>query len=275
MIVEVGGVRFGNDLPIALVAGPCVIEDGTETLEIAREVARVAAARGVGAVFKASYEKANRQSGESFRGPGLAEGLRILARVKAETGLPILTDVHRPADAESAAAVADLLQIPAFLCRQSDLVEAAAATGRTLNVKKGQFMDPAAMRSIVEKAAAARPAGSQAGVLLTERGTTFGYGDLVVDMRGLETMKALAPVLFDATHSVQRPGRGAEGGASGGDRAFVPALARAAAAVGIAGIFVEVHPDPARARSDAATQWPLDRLGSLLDEILAVDRALP
>jgi 2-dehydro-3-deoxyphosphooctonate aldolase (KDO 8-P synthase) len=264
--VCVGSAAIGGGGPLALIAGPCVIESREMVLEIARLVARVGKEFGIPAVFKASFDKANRQSLDSFRGLGMEEGLAILGEVKGETGLPVVTDIHAPEQAARAAEVVDLLQIPAFLCRQTDLVVAAAATGKPLLIKKGQFMAPEDMGPIVEKAAGV------GGVLLGERGTTFGYHNLVVDMKGLAGMRRFGwPVVFDATHSVQLPG--AAGGASGGQREFVAPLARAAAGAGIDALFVEVHPDPAQAKSDSDTQLPLAELPELLKQVLAVDAA--
>jgi len=264
--VRVGSAAIGGGGPLALIAGPCVIEGREMALEIARLVARVSEEFGIPAVFKASFDKANRQSLDSFRGLGMEEGLAILGEVKGETGLPVVTDIHAPEQAARAAEVVDLLQIPAFLCRQTDLVVAAAATGKPLLIKKGQFMAPEDMGPIVEKAAGV------GGVLLGERGTTFGYHDLVVDMKGLAGMRRFGwPVVFDATHSVQLPG--AAGGASGGQREFVAPLARAAAGAGIDALFVEVHPDPAQAKSDRETQLPLAELPELLKQVLAVEAA--
>jgi 2-dehydro-3-deoxyphosphooctonate aldolase (KDO 8-P synthase) len=242
--MKVGRAEVGPGHPLLLIAGPCVIEGEAQTIAAARKVADVAQRNGLPAVFKCSFDKANRTSGKSFRGPGLEEGLRVLARVKQETGLPVLTDVHESAQCAPVAEVADVLQIPAFLCRQTDLLVAAAATGRALNVKKGQFLAPEDMKNVVAKLA---EAGCR-DVLLTERGTTFGYHELVVDFRSLLTLRKLAPVCFDATHSVQRPG--GQGDRTGGDRELAPPLARAAAAVGIDALFCEVHEDPDRALSD-------------------------
>ena len=266
--VRVGSAEVGGGGPLALIAGPCVLEDRDTALHIGRMVARVGAEFGIPTIFKASFDKANRMSLGSFRGPGLKEGLEILAAVKEETGLAINTDIHEPAQAAAVAGVADMLQIPALLCRQTDLVVAAARTGRPVLIKKGQFMAPEDMAHIAAKAT-----GSGAGgVLLAERGTAFGYRNLVVDMRGVVAMRALGwPVVFDATHSVQLPGAG--GGASGGEREFAAPLARAAAAAGIDALFVEVHPDPAEAGSDRATQLPLAELPGLLSQVLAIDAA--
>jgi 2-dehydro-3-deoxyphosphooctonate aldolase (KDO 8-P synthase) len=228
----------------------------------------VAARHDFPLVFKASVDKANRSSLRSFRGPGFDEGLRILARVKAETGLPVLTDVHEPAQAKPTSEVADCLQVPAFLCRQTDLIVACAATGRPVNIKKGQFLAPDDARLSVEKVLAA----GRGGALLTERGSSFGYNDLVVDMRGLVRMRRIAPVCFDATHSVQQPGAGEE--SSGGDRSMVAPLARAAVAVGIDALFVEVHPDPDRAPCDGPSQITPEAFELLLGEVRAIERAL-
>ena len=242
--MKVGRAEVGPGHPLLLIAGPCVIEGEAQTLAAARKVADVAQRHGLPAVFKCSFDKANRTSGKSFRGPGLTQGLRVLARVKQETGLPVLTDVHEVAQCAAVAEVADVLQIPAFLCRQTDLLLAAGATGRAVNVKKGQFLAPSDMKNVVAKLL---EAGCR-DVLLTERGATFGYHDLVVDFRGLIAMRKFAPVCFDATHSVQQPG--GEGDRTGGDRTLAPPLARAAAAVGIDALFCEVHEDPDRALSD-------------------------
>jgi len=242
--MKVGRAQVGPGHPLLLIAGPCVIEGEAQTVAAARKVAEVAQRQGLPAVFKCSFDKANRTSGKSFRGPGLTQGLRVLAMVKEETGLPVLTDVHEPAQCAKVAEVADVLQIPAFLCRQTDLLLAAAATGRPVNVKKGQFLAPTDMKNVVAKL---WEAGCR-DVLLTERGATFGYHNLVVDFRGLVAMRKLAPVCFDATHSVQQPG--GQGDRTGGDRTLAPPLARAAAAVGIDALFCEVHEDPDRALSD-------------------------
>jgi 2-dehydro-3-deoxyphosphooctonate aldolase (KDO 8-P synthase) len=251
--------------PPFLIAGPCVVEPGDVLPRVAETLARLAAERGLPVCFKASFDKANRARLAAPRGPGLDEGLRLLERVRAASGLPVLTDIHQPDQAAAAAEVADALQIPAFLCRQTDLLVAAGRTGRPVNVKKGQWMPAEAMAGALEKV---RGGGSD-DVAVTERGTFFGYGDLVVDMRNFARLRQAtgAPVIFDATHSVQQPGQG-EGGASGGRREFIPSLLAAAAVAGADGFFLETHPDPASALSDAATQWPLDRLGDLLDRTL-------
>ena len=248
-----------------LIAGPCVVEPGDVLPRVAEALARLAEARGLPVCFKASFDKANRARGDAPRGPGLDEGLRVLERVRAVSGLPVLTDIHEAAQAAPAAEVVDALQIPAFLSRQTDLLAAAGRTGRPVNVKKGQWMQAEAMAGAVEKV---RSAGS-ADVAVTERGTFFGYGDLVVDMRNFDRLRAAtgASVVFDATHSVQQPGQGAAG-ASGGQREHIPALMAAAAVAGADGFFLETHPDPARALSDAATQWPLDRLDALVGRTL-------
>jgi 2-dehydro-3-deoxyphosphooctonate aldolase (KDO 8-P synthase) len=250
-----------------LIAGPCVIEPGDLLLTIAETLARIERDLGIPVCLKASFDKANRSRLAGSRGPGLDEGLRVLERARAASGLPVLTDIHEANQAAPAAQVADALQIPAFLCRQTDLLVAAGKTGKPVNVKKGQWLQAEAMGGAVEKV---RSAGALE-VAVTERGTFFGYGDLVVDMRNFARLRQAtgAPVIFDATHSVQQPGQG-EGGASGGQREFIPHLLAAAAAAGADGFFLETHPDPARALSDAATQWPLDRLSDLVGQTLDV-----
>jgi len=258
--------RLGSGEPLLLIAGPCVIESEAATLAAAGRVAEIAQRHGVPAVFKCSFDKANRTSAHSFRGPGLREGLRVLARVKAETGLPVLTDVHAEEQCGPAAEVVDVLQIPAFLCRQTDLLLAAGRTGRPVNVKKGQFVAPAEMKHALGKLA---EAGCH-DVMLTERGTCFGYGDLVVDMRGLLALRQLAPVCFDATHSVQRPG----GPVTGGDRALAAPLARAAAAVGIDALFCEVHEDPDKALSDGPNSLTFALWDELVRDVLRIRAAL-
>lgn len=248
-----------------VIAGPCVVEPGDVLPRVAEALARYADRRGVPVCFKASFDKANRSRLSGARGPGVDEGLRLLERVREESGLPLLTDIHEAHQAAPAAEVADALQIPAFLCRQTDLLVAAGRTGRPVNLKKGQWMSPEGMTGSVEKVRS----GGTREVAVTERGTFFGYGDLVVDMRNFLRLRDAtgAPVIFDATHSVQRPGLG-PAGASGGEREHIPALLAAAAGAGADGFFLETHPDPARALSDAATQWPLDRLPELLDRTL-------
>jgi 2-dehydro-3-deoxyphosphooctonate aldolase (KDO 8-P synthase) len=266
--VRIADIPLGDGAPLVLIAGLNVIETEAATLEVAESLCALAGRLGFPLVFKASVDKANRSSLRSYRGPGLDEGLRILGRVKARTGLPVLTDVHEPGQAKPSAEVADCLQIPAFLCRQTDLIAACAATGRPVNIKKGQFMAPGDVRHAVEKV---RAFGS-GGAFVTERGSSFGHTDLVVDMRGLVVMRALAPVCFDATHAVQQRAVGLE--ASAGDRAMVAPLARAATAVGLDALFVEVHPSPDDAPCDAASQIDLPALERLLREVRAVDDAL-
>ncbi len=267
--VDLGGFRCGAGQPLTLIAGPCVLEEEAVTLRIAREVLSIARRHGVNLVFKASFDKANRTSKDSSRGPGLERGLPVLSRVKSELGVLLLTDVHLPEQASVAAGVVDVLQIPAFLCRQTDLVQAAARTGKPVNLKKGQFLAPRAMRHVVEKA---RDAGGDR-LLLTERGTSFGYDDLIVDMRGLSALREVGvPVVFDATHSVQRPG-GLDA-STGGDRTVAPVLARAAAAAGVDAVFAEVHEDPDRASSDGPNSLTYELLDRLLGDVVAVRRAL-
>jgi len=263
--VEAGRVMFGGP-GLAIIAGPCVIESAESALRHAERLAQISREVGLPLVFKSSFDKANRTSHSSFRGPGLEAGIRILERVKRETGLPVLTDVHEPQQALFAAEVVDILQIPALLSRQTDLVSAAAATGRVVNLKKGQFLAPWEMKAVVAKAEAS---GSRK-ILLTERGFCFGYNNLVSDMRSLVIMRSFGyPVVFDATHSVQLPGAGGE--RSGGQREFVAPLARAAAAVGVDAIFMEVHEDPERALSDGPNSYPLDQVAGLLRDLRRID----
>jgi 2-dehydro-3-deoxyphosphooctonate aldolase (KDO 8-P synthase) len=265
--VPAGSVTFGTGHPLAFILGPCVIESPGHVLDLALALAAIAHRTGVPVVFKASFDKANRTSVRSFRGPGLGEGLRALAAVKGRTGLPILTDIHEPGQAAAAAEVADVLQIPAFLSRQTDLLLAAARTGRTVNVKKAQFLAPADMRHVVAKLTE----GGATGILLTERGSTFGYNNLVVDMRSLPMMRALGlPVVFDVTHSLQLPGAG--DGVSSGLAEYIAPLARAGVAAGVDGVFMEVHEDPPRAKSDAANALRLDLVEPLLGRLVAIDR---
>ncbi len=273
------GWSFPRDR-LFLVAGPCVLEDDALNLQVARRLAELAPLLPGGVVFKASFDKANRSNASGFRGPGVTEGLAKLDRVRHATGLPLLTDVHLPDQCEPVGAVVDVLQIPAFLCRQTDLLLAAGATGRAVNVKKGQWMHPEGMRGAVAKVASARvaPDGSdarRASIAVTERGSFFGYGDLVVDMRAIPRMREAtgAPVIIDATHAVQRPGQG-DGGASGGAREFIPTLALAAIAAGADGIFLETHPHPDRAPSDGPNMLPLDALEPLLRRAVAVWKAV-
>jgi len=266
--VVIGGrVRIGEGNPLALIAGPCVLESESLASEIAGFLADLSRRLAVPVVFKGSFDKANRSSAASYRGPGEKEGLRILAKVKDRFALPVTTDIHEPAQADRAAGAVDLLQIPAFLCRQTDLLAAAAGTGRPVNIKKGQFMAPADMKNAVDKVTAA---GGDA-VLLTERGTTFGYNNLVVDFRGLPLMRAFCPVVFDATHSVQRPG--GAGTASSGDRDLVAPLARAAVAAGVDALFLEIHPDPSRALSDGPNSLALQAVEPLMRGLLALREA--
>ncbi len=254
-----------------LIAGPCVVEDDALNLRVGEALARLAPLVPGGVIYKASFDKANRSNAGAARGPGIEDGLQKLRRVREATGLPVLTDVHLPEHCAAAAEVVDVLQIPAFLSRQTDLLEAAGATGRPVNVKKGQWMHPEGIAGAIAKVRAAAPAGDRAAVAVTERGTFFGYGDLVVDMRSFARMReaAGAPVIFDGTHSVQQPGRG-EGGASGGVREFIPTLVRAAVAAGIDGVFLETHPDPERAPSDGANMLPLDQLEQLVRQVVRV-----
>lgn len=260
---------LANSRRLNLIAGPCVIESESLCLRIATRLAKVCGAAGITYVFKASFDKANRSSGKSFRGPGLDAGLKTLAKVRAEVGVPILTDVHTEAQAVIAGDVVDILQIPAFLCRQTDLIEAAVLTGRVVNVKKGQFLSPAEMGNVVKKAVAA---GAK-HLLLTERGTTFGYNNLVADMRAIPILKQFGfPVIFDATHSVQLPGGG--GDKSGGQREFAPVLARCAMAAGADGLFIETHPDPDQALSDGPNMIPLAQMPALLKQLLQVRAAI-
>ncbi|MHC4201788.1 MAG: 3-deoxy-8-phosphooctulonate synthase [Planctomycetota bacterium] len=270
----VASVRAGAGQPLVLIAGPCVIESPEGTLDVARAVSGIAREAGLPFVFKASFDKANRTSVKSYRGPGLEEGLSILADVRREAGVPVLVDVHSPEQAERAGEVADVLQVPAFLCRQTDLLLAAGGTGKPVNVKKGQFLASELMAHAAAKViAGAEASGQTGGVLLTERGSSFGHGDLVVDMRGLDVMRATGwPVVFDATHSVQRPG--GRGDSSGGDREMIPVLVRAAVAAGVDGLYIETHPDPAKAFSDADTQIPYDALPPLLAQARAIREAL-
>ena len=265
-VVTVGNVSFGNALPVAFILGPCQMESRDHVLEMAAAVQEITAAAGVSAVFKSSFDKANRSSLKGRRGMGMAKGLDLLAEVRARFGMPVLTDIHDAAQCAPVAEAVDILQIPAFLCRQTDLLVAAAATGRVINIKKGQFLAPWDMEHV-----AAKITGSgNPNVLLTERGASFGYNTLVTDFRSLPIMaRTGAPVIFDATHSVQEPG--GLGGASGGKREFVPVLARAAVAVGCAGVFIETHDDPDHAPSDGPNMVPLGDLGALLSALKAID----
>ena len=265
--VQVNSVIIGGNKPVVLVAGPCVIEGEEVTLRIAQRIKEIASRVGMDLIFKSSYDKANRSSIHSYRGPGVDEGLRILRRVKEELDLPLLSDVHRFEEIEKASVVLDIMQIPAFLCRQTDLIVEVARTGRVINIKKGPFLAPWDMRTVIEKVTST---GNE-NLLLTERGTTFGYNNLVSDMRSLAIMRSFGyPVVYDATHSVQLPGAG--GDRSGGQRELVPQLARAATATGIDALFMEVHEDPSRALCDGANSLSFDEVGSLLAQVRDIDR---
>jgi 2-dehydro-3-deoxyphosphooctonate aldolase (KDO 8-P synthase) len=265
--VTIGKVRIGNALPLALIAGPCALESRAHAFEMASALKEIAARCGIGLIYKTSFDKANRTSGKSARGLGLSKALTIFADLRAKLGVPVLTDVHEPDQCATAAEAVDVLQIPAFLCRQTDLLIAAAKTGRPVNVKKGQFLAPWDMKNVVEKITAA----GNRNVLVTERGVSFGYNTLVSDMRALPQLAKLgAPVIFDATHSVQQPG--GQGTASGGQREFIPVLARAAVAVGVAGVFIETHQDPDRAPSDGPNMIPLKEIEPLLTRLIEFDR---
>jgi 2-dehydro-3-deoxyphosphooctonate aldolase (KDO 8-P synthase) len=261
------GFEAGLDRPLFLMAGPCVVESEALQVDVAGRLKEIAAGLRIPFVFKSSYDKANRSSHTSFRGPGRGEGLRILAEVRRQIGVPILTDVHAIDEIGEAAAVADVLQTPAFLCRQTDFIQAVARAGRPVNIKKGQFLAPEDMIPVVAKAKAASGGDN---ILVCERGASFGYHNLVSDMRSLAILRRTGcPVVFDATHSVQLPG--GQGTASGGQREFVPVLARAAVAAGVAGLFMETHPDPAKALSDGPNAWPLDRMRALLETLVELD----
>jgi 2-dehydro-3-deoxyphosphooctonate aldolase (KDO 8-P synthase) len=264
------GFNVGLDHPLFVIAGPCVVESEALQVDVAGRLAEICAALRIPFVFKSSYDKANRSSHASFRGPGMDEGLRILAEVRRQVGVPVLTDVHTVDEVATVAAVVDVLQTPAFLCRQTDFIQAVAAAGRPVNIKKGQFLAPDDMLQVVAKAKAASGADN---VMVCERGASFGYHNLVSDMRSLAIMRGTGcPVVFDATHSVQLPG--GQGTASGGQREFVPVLARAAVAAGVAGVFMETHPDPARALSDGPNAWPLPRMRALLETLVELDAAV-
>ncbi|MEO6271443.1 MAG: 3-deoxy-8-phosphooctulonate synthase [Lautropia sp.] len=273
--MKVAGFEIGLDRPFFLIAGPCAIESRQLALDTAGSLKEICGALGIPFIYKSSFDKANRSSGSSFRGPGMDGGLKILEEVRREIGVPVLTDVHEIAQVEPVAAVVDMLQTPAFLCRQTDFIAAVAASGKPVNIKKGQFLAPHDMRNVVVKAkAAAREAGvDEDCVLVCERGVTFGYNNLVSDMRSLVIMRESAcPVVFDATHSVQLPG--GQGEKSGGQREFVPVLARAAVASGVAGLFMETHPDPDKALSDGPNAWPLPRMAGLLRTLCEIDRVV-
>jgi 2-dehydro-3-deoxyphosphooctonate aldolase (KDO 8-P synthase) len=262
------GFDVGPDRPFFLIAGPCVVEGEGLVLDIAGRMQEITGALGIPYIFKASYDKANRSSRASFRGPGIEEGLRILSEVKRQLGLPVLTDVHEDTPMAEVAAVVDVLQTPAFLCRQTNFILNASSQGKPVNIKKGQFLSPWEMKNVIDKA---RSTGNRQ-VMACERGFSFGYNNLVSDMRALAVMREYAPVVFDATHSVQLPG--GQGNASGGQREFVPVLARSAIAAGVSGVFMETHPDPAQALSDGPNAWPLDRMRSLLEILQAIDVAV-
>jgi 2-dehydro-3-deoxyphosphooctonate aldolase (KDO 8-P synthase) len=268
--VNLCGFEAGLEKPLFLIAGPCVIESRELQVETAGRLKEITAKLGVPFIFKSSYDKANRSSGKSFRGLGMEKGLAILQEVKRQVGVPVLTDVHEEDEVTPVAAVVDVLQTPAFLCRQTDFIHAAASAGKPVNIKKGQFLSPQEMRNVVEKA---REASKTDNILVCERGFSFGYNNLVSDMRSLAIMRETGcPVVFDATHSVQLPG--GQGTASGGQREFIPVLARAAVAAGIAGLFMETHPDPARALSDGPNAWPLGMMAELLETLVALDRTV-
>ena len=262
------GFEVGLDQPLFLIAGPCVVESRELQIDTAGRLKEMCARLGVPFIFKSSYDKANRSSSKSFRGPGMEEGLRILGEVRRQIGVPILTDIHDKDEVKAVAAVVDVLQTPAFLCRQTDFIQAAASAGKPVNIKKGQFLSPQEMQNVVDKA---REASGKDNILVCERGFSFGYGNLVSDMRSLAIMRATGcPVVFDATHSVQLPG--GQGTSSGGQREFIPVLARAAVASGISGLFMETHPNPEKALSDGPNAWPLGLMQQLLETLADLDR---
>jgi 2-dehydro-3-deoxyphosphooctonate aldolase (KDO 8-P synthase) len=261
------GFEVGLHRPFFLIAGPCVVESEQLQMDVAGKLKEITASLGIPFIFKSSYDKANRSSGQSFRGPGMQEGLRILADVRKRIGVPVLTDVHTEQEVPAVVAAVDVLQTPAFLCRQTDFIRAVACAGKPVNIKKGQFLSPHEMKNVVDKARAASGADN---ILVCERGASFGYNNLVSDMRSLAIMRETGcPVVFDATHSVQLPG--GQGTSSGGQREFVPVLARAAVATGISGLFMETHPDPAKALSDGPNAWPLARMKELLETLRDID----
>ncbi len=265
--MKIAHFEVGLDQPLFLIAGPCVIESRDLAFEVAGQLKEMTGSLGIPFIFKASYDKANRSSGKSFRGPGQLAGLDILADIRRDLQIPVLTDVHEREEVAAVAAVVDVLQTPAFLCRQTDFIAAVAAAGKPVNIKKGQFLAPADMKNVVDKA---RAASGRDNILVCERGASFGYNNLVSDMRALAIMRETGcPVVFDATHSVQLPG--GLGGASGGQREFVPVLARAAVAAGVAGVFMETHPRPEQALSDGPNAWPLGRMRELLETLMALD----
>ena len=262
------GFEVGLQNPIFLIAGPCVVESRQLALDTAGQLKEITGSLGIPFIYKSSFDKANRSSGKSYRGPGIDAGLKILSEVKAQIGVPVLTDVHEVDEITAVAAVVDVLQTPAFLCRQTDFIHAAASAGKPVNIKKGQFLAPGDMKNVVDKA---REASGQDNIMVCERGVSFGYNNLVSDMRSLAIMRDTGcPVVFDATHSVQLPG--GQGTKSGGQREFVPVLARAAVAAGIAGLFMETHPDPEQALSDGPNAWPLPKMKELLVTLQAIDR---
>jgi 2-dehydro-3-deoxyphosphooctonate aldolase (KDO 8-P synthase) len=265
--VKLCGFDVGIDKPFFLIAGPCVVESLQLQIDVAGELKEITAALGIPFIFKSSYDKANRSSGKSFRGPGMDEGLRVLAEVKKQLNVPVLTDVHTEGEVATVASVVDVLQTPAFLCRQTDFIHAVARSGRPVNIKKGQFLAPGDMKNVVDKA---REASGADNIMVCERGASFGYNNLVSDMRSLAIMRETrCPVVFDATHSVQLPG--GQGTTSGGQREFVPVLARAAVATGLSGLFMETHPDPSKALSDGPNAWPLAMMKDLLITLKAID----
>ena len=262
------GFEVGLEHPIFLIAGPCVVESRQLALDTAGQLKEIAGSLGIPFIYKSSFDKANRSSGKSYRGPGMNAGLKILSEVKTQIGVPVLTDIHEIDEIAAVAEVVDVLQTPAFLCRQTDFIHAAASAGKPVNIKKGQFLAPGDMKNVVDKA---REASGQDNIMVCERGVSFGYNNLVSDMRSLAIMRDTGcPVVFDATHSVQLPG--GQGTKSGGQREFVPVLARAAVAVGIAGVFMETHPDPEQALSDGPNAWPLPRMKELLVTLQAIDQ---
>jgi len=268
--VKLCGFDVGLERPLFLIAGPCVVESRELQVETAGRLKEICKPLGIPLIFKSSYDKANRSSGKSFRGLGMDEGLKILSETKRQVGVPVLTDVHTEEEVKPVAAVVDVLQTPAFLCRQTDFIRAAASAGRPVNIKKGQFLSPQEMRNVVDKA---KEASGADNILVCERGFSFGYGNLVSDMRSLAIMRATGcPVVFDATHSVQLPG--GQGSASGGEREFIPVLARAAVASGIAGLFMETHPNPDKALSDGPNAWPLGLMRGLLETLVEIDRTV-
>jgi len=266
--MDLCGFKVGLDQPFFLIAGPCVIESLQLQLDTAGRLKEITGKLGIPFIFKSSFDKANRTSGESFRGPGLEEGLKVLAEVKRQLGVPVLTDVHEYTPMDEVASVVDVLQTPAFLCRQTDFIQKVAAAGKPVNIKKGQFLSPWEMKHVTDKA---RATGNMQ-IMACERGVSFGYNNLVSDMRSLSVMRDTGcPVVFDATHSVQLPG--GQGSSSGGQREFVPVLARAATAVGVAGLFMETHPDPSKALSDGPNAWPLGKMRALLETLKTLDEA--